>query len=268
MQLISIPEPAPSGFTLTSPESAEVAMAGLVGCIGSDLFGTDGLRHFNRWVPAASWAIYRLFDDAPPVLHALGSVGIPDRTRRCWEVYRESLYHFDDSFQPVRDHLTVHRSVLLHRHSSEFPMRHRAEIYGRAGFKERLSISTLCSGSGLLAINLFRHESQPEFSDEEVDRVRRVSPLVLAAVERHIALSQKEQPAAGLLERLPPREREVCARLLKGWTHDGIAADLGISSGTVKTYRDRAFERLGIHHRNELFALALAEMGVGSPPHR
>ena len=147
-------------------------------------------------------------------------------------------------------------------------MRHRAEIYGRAGLKERLSISTLCSDSGLLAINLFRHESQPEFADEEVDRVRRVSPLVLTAVERHIALRQKEQPAAGLLERLPPREREVCARLLKGWTHDGIAADLGISSGTVKTYRDRAFERLGIHHRNELFALALAEIGVGSPSHR
>ena len=26
---------------------------------------------------------------------------------------------------------------------------------------------------------------------------------------------------------------------------------------TVKTYRDRAFERLGIHQRHELFALAL-----------
>ena len=37
-----------------------------------------------------------------------------------------------------------------------------------------------------------------------------------------------------------------------------MAVDLGISAGTVKTYRDRAFDRRGIHHRNELFALALA----------
>jgi DNA-binding CsgD family transcriptional regulator len=268
MQLIPIPEPTATTPTLPGHDSAVFALGGLVGCIGSDLFGTDGLRQFNRWIPAASWAIYRQFNDAPPTLHALGSTGIPDRTRQCWEVYRGSLYQLDNSFQPAHDHLASHRLVLLHRHSSEFPLRHRAEIYGRSGFRERLSITTKCSGSGLLAINLFRYESQPLFTDEEIDRIRGVSPLVLAVVERHISLRQKEQPAAGLLERLPPRERAVCERLLKGWTHDGIAADLGISAGTVKTYRDRAFERLGIHHRNELFALALSEIGLGSPPRR
>lgn len=60
------------------------------------------------------------------------------------------------------------------------------------------------------------------------------------------------------LKGLPKRESEVCMRLLRGWTYDGLAVDLGISAGTVETYCDRAFERLGIHHRNELFALALA----------
>ena len=60
------------------------------------------------------------------------------------------------------------------------------------------------------------------------------------------------------LKDLPKRESEVCKRPLRGWTYDGVAVDLGISAGTVKTYRDRAFARLGIHHRNELFALALA----------
>ena len=47
------------------------------------------------------------------------------------------------------------------------------------------------------------------------------------------------------------------ARLLRGLSFDGIGADLQLSATTVKTYRNRAFERLGIHHRNELFALAL-----------
>jgi len=41
-------------------------------------------------------------------------------------------------------------------------------------------------------------------------------------------------------------------------THDGIAADLGLSVPTVKTYRNRAFARLGIHFRNELFARVMA----------
>ena len=49
--------------------------------------------------------------------------------------------------------------------------------------------------------------------------------------------------------------------MLKGITYDGIAVDLGVTAGTIKTYRDRAFERLGIHHRNELFALVSGHLG-------
>jgi len=37
---------------------------------------------------------------------------------------------------------------------------------------------------------------------------------------------------------------------------------LGVSATTAKTYRNRAFARLGIHHRNELFGLVVdAEAG-------
>jgi DNA-binding CsgD family transcriptional regulator len=56
---------------------------------------------------------------------------------------------------------------------------------------------------------------------------------------------------------LTDRELDVCARLLQGMTHEGIASDLGLSVPTVKTYRNRAFARLGIHFRNELFARVL-----------
>lgn len=261
MQLISINDRQEMPEATPGDGSAQAALSGLVGCIGTDAFGVQGLQQLNRWLPVAWWAVYRLFDDAPPALHALGSVGVTDRTRQSWQVYRDSLYRFDESFQATRDHLSQHRMALLHRHSSEIPLRHRAEIYSRNGLRERLSILTERPGAGLLAINLFRHESQAAFSDQEIDQVRRVSPLVLACVERHVALHRQAQPAAGMLERLPPRERAVCERMLKGWTHAGIAADLGISAGTVKTYRDRAFDKLGIHHRNELFALALSEIG-------
>lgn len=56
---------------------------------------------------------------------------------------------------------------------------------------------------------------------------------------------------------LTDRELDVCVRLLQGMTHEGIASDLGLSVPTVKTYRNRAFGRLGIHFRNELFARVL-----------
>ena len=57
---------------------------------------------------------------------------------------------------------------------------------------------------------------------------------------------------------LTERERAVCIRLLQGMTQDGIASDLGLALPTVKTYRNRAFARLGIHFRNELFARVLS----------
>ena len=264
MQLNPVDDHRLAAVSVPGHGSAEVALSGLVGCIGSDAFGVQGLQQINRWLPAAWWAVYRLPDDAAPALHALhalGSVGVTDRTRQNCQVYRDSLYLFDESLQVARDHLSQHRIALLHRHSSEIPMRHRPEIYSRNGLRERLSIVTEQVGAGLLAINRFRHESQPSFSDAEIEQVRSVSPLVLACVERHVALHRQSQPAAGVLERLPPRERAVCERLLKGWAHEGITADLGNSTGTVKTYRNCAFEKLGIHHRNELFALALSKIG-------
>ena len=61
------------------------------------------------------------------------------------------------------------------------------------------------------------------------------------------------------------RELDVCTRLLAGMTHDGVACDLGISATTVKTYRNRAFARLGIHHNNALFALVLGRAASVTP---
>ncbi|MBF3198021.1 LuxR family transcriptional regulator, partial [Pseudomonas aeruginosa] len=40
-----------------------------------------------------------------------------------------------------------------------------------------------------------------------------------------------------------------------GLSHAGIAAELGLKESTVKTYRNRAFARLDIHFRSQLFAL-------------
>ena len=46
---------------------------------------------------------------------------------------------------------------------------------------------------------------------------------------------------------LTPQELAVCLHLLRGLSHAGIAAELGLKESTVKTYRNRAFARLDIH---------------------
>ena len=112
-----------------------------------------------------------------------------------------------------------------------------------------------------------RHQSLPPRNPARLqrrrDRSSNARQSAPAGLRRAAYRTAPTAPAwFGLLEGLPNRERELCERPQRLGTHQGIAADLGISAGTVKTYRDRAFERLGIHHRNELFARAIAEFGT------
>lgn len=226
------------------------AMAGVVAAIGNAGFAQSALAQLNRWMPMCWWSIYRLFNDAPPTIHANGSFGVDDGTAHCWQVYRQQLYRHDQTFHAARERLSGPTPLLVHWDAREIPAEHRAQIYDRHGLRERLSIVSADEGDALLAINLYRHRSQAAFSDDEIDAVAATARLLLACVQRHLAASRPD-----VMQGLTPREREVCERMLKGWTYDGIAADLGLSAATVKTYRDRAFDRLGIHHRNELFAL-------------
>jgi len=106
------------------------------------------------------------------------------------------------------------------------------------------------------------------FGSSDVDALQSVAKSVAACVTKHISLAQGLRPAPGpdigaltrelaaLCPRLTGRELDVCAGLLLGRTYDGIAADLGLSVATVKTYRARAYDKLGINFRSQLFGIA------------
>lgn len=84
-----------------------------------------------------------------------------------------------------------------------------------------------------------------------VHRVRRVAPPAASANQTSRAM------LAARCASLTGREPDVLERLLQGMTYDGIAADIGSSIDTVKTYRARAFRKPNIRFKNELFARLL-----------
>ncbi|MEO6030458.1 MAG: helix-turn-helix transcriptional regulator [Burkholderiaceae bacterium] len=240
---------------------AAFAVAGMIGNIGDRSFGQCAIEQLNRLLPLDWWTVYRMFDDAPPRLHAGGHLHADDCVADSFGAYRGGLYRRDRIFALAREQVADGAAVMTYLRATEMQPEHRQRIYTRHGLSERLSLLACDEGGGMLSVNLYRHVDQPFISDDERELFLQIGPVLLACVSRHLALA----PAGGVdnvLGALPRREREVCQRLLRGWTHDGIAADLKLAPTTVKTYRDRAFERLGIHHRNELFALVMSEAGV------
>jgi len=275
-----MPPPAlPVPLPLLPPGTARGALpadavAGLIGSIGDADFPQTALAQLNEVLQAASWSVYQVWRTAdgaptarPPVLHLSASHGVPDTTQACFGAYRGGLYRRDRSFDALHG-ARPGQLALLRMHADEAPTpEHRDAIYRRHGMRERLSAVQPQADGSLLAVNLYHHEHQGRFEAGEVQGFADMAAPVLAAVRRHMALSSATvPPAAPLADRSPrqrlqahcpaltPRELDVCERLLRGWTFDGIAADLGLSVATVKTYRARAFDRLGLHFRSELFA--------------
>ncbi|WP_315775951.1 MULTISPECIES: helix-turn-helix transcriptional regulator [unclassified Bradyrhizobium] len=124
-------------------------------------------------------------------------------------------------------------------------------------------------------VNFYRTAVQGGFAPHERQRIAAVAPIVGAIVARHCqdraaAMDPADKfaslfAAGGPLSVLTAREKDVCRRILEGFTSEAIAGDLGIALNSVFTYRKRAYERLGIASQNELFAIALRLMATPRP---
>jgi len=235
------------------------ALGRVVQAVGRPVFAADALAALNQVLQVGSWSVYQVWGDRPPLMHLSASHGIADTTGACFAAYRDGgLYRRDRSFDLVRQQ-RAGDAVVLRMHADEVSNpAHRDAIYVRHAMVERLSLAWTMHDHSLLAINLYHHAHQGRFGAGEVERFADAAPVLQAAVSRHIELHDPPADARGqLAQRCPAlttRELDVLERLLRGLTYDGIAADMGLAVGTVKTYRARAFERLGIHFKNQLFA--------------
>jgi DNA-binding CsgD family transcriptional regulator len=253
------------------------ALGGMVQRLGDAGFASGLLQELAPVLPAASWSVYRTGRHCQPTLFMSASHGIPDTTQDCWWAYLSGPYRSDRTWGDAV--VAAPSTRLCHLTASEVGGEHQARVYEAHGMAERVSIVEHESDGAVFAVNFYRHQHQRPFLDRQICDFESMAPVLLALARKHIALAQ-HQPAAlpptpalpnGLPQQLPAlrerllrahaglteRELDVCTRLLQGMTQEGIACDLGLSLPTVKTYRNRAFGRLGIHFRNELFALAL-----------
>lgn len=102
------------------------------------------------------------------------------------------------------------------------------------------------------------------FRENELANIFSLANVFIALLLKHVSVAHFNAPMTGdsfrdRLRRLPIdlpiREIDVCEGILQGVSSEGIALRLNVSINTVRTYRKRAYARLGISSQNELMRL-------------
>jgi DNA-binding CsgD family transcriptional regulator len=139
----------------------------------------------------------------------------------------------------------------------------RRRFFDDAGIVERISIIQRGADSWR-AINVARHASDGCCSDDELGSLIGLACLVLPMLPLNrqrksaplpLTAAQLEERFAHRYGSLTLRERQVCARAAVGMSVEATALDLGIGRTSVLTYRQRAYQRLGVASPIELCAL-------------
>lgn len=140
------------------------------------------------------------------------------------------------------------------------------------------------SDQGLRALCLLRAQELGRFGRREAADLDGLAPLLLQLLEVHASRVARSQVAAlartsaqreqtlvqlaqALVRReadLTRREAQVCAHLALGFAPSAIALILAISEHTVTTHRKRAYAKLRVSSRTELFALC-SQLAAGLP---
>ncbi|QXI25614.1 helix-turn-helix transcriptional regulator [Pseudomonas vanderleydeniana] len=112
------------------------------------------------------------------------------------------------------------------------------------------------------------------FSQEQVERLAPLADTLAALFELHLRLDssalapsgREEDTFIALLQRQLTETQAVIARLiLQGHSSVSIAANLGISEGTVKVHRHNLYQRLNISTHAELFRLFIDFLTTAEP---
>ena len=77
------------------------------------------------------------------------------------------------------------------------------------------------------------------------------SPMTPEMARRVVQHFQQAPPSGSELQRLTPRETDVLEQLAKGYLYKEIEDNLGISTGTLRSYIANVYEKLHVHSRTE-----------------
>ncbi|MFD2174039.1 helix-turn-helix transcriptional regulator [Rhodobacter lacus] len=161
-----------------------------------------------------------------------------------------------------------------------FQSEYYAKHYSRTGIRDEIGIFCGLDARRVAVLSFARDRGQPVFGARERARLEAVGPVIEALMRAHWGAIWAPAPGPApltlpplqvLIDRiadgvLTPREAEVIAMVLRGYSSSAISARLEISEETVKVHRKNAYRRLSISSQAQLFSLFLAALDPGAAP--
>jgi DNA-binding CsgD family transcriptional regulator len=240
----------------TSPAPATRMLGTLVQHLGEERF-FGALMAFCREALGATDGSLLVHRGAEPELAGAMSVA-GSRSRELGDWYmRGAIYRVEPSVDVAR---RSGAKVLLHSlRKNELPDSRWRDRYDAVGLDERVSL-LVALDDGWAFMNAYRPPNCGVSMEGAIRAFGEQAPVLAAAVRRHLELAKpmsSPEAAGAALQGTPlsAREQQVVDAILAGASTKVCARRLGLSPTSVATYRQRAFEKLGIHRQVQLFQL-------------
>lgn len=235
----------------TATTSVAGAMWGVVETIGGEHF-VQSLLGFCREAVGASDCSFFVHGQGEPL--RVGTARLPGlQSHNVGDCYlRDGYYRVDPM---ARAMLGADGKLLLNCLSrAELPDTQWVHDYESIGLDERVSlVVALDDGWGVL--NAYRPSRCDVPLESALHALGGQAQLVASAMRRHLVLAAPAPIANDPFAVLSARERQVIDGILRGLSAKECARELGLSPTSIATYRQRAFEKLGIQRQVQLFQL-------------
>lgn len=220
----------------------------LMDAAGTPAFAPLMLETAHRLAGVDEIFAYRIDDANPPEILAWSSALQADRERA--DQYARRFFRHDPANR-LRSHTPAGRGFAGRIAARDInPHDYRAICFERPRFVDKLCYGWRGQDRSLI-VSFYRRREGNDV-DAALGALAAVGLSALARAARPATrdvtpLHERIETRLGTAyPMLSPREREICARSLAGWSADRIGTTLGISASTVLTYRRRAYARLDI----------------------
>jgi DNA-binding CsgD family transcriptional regulator len=228
------------------------------------------LELVNRQVPMADCSMMAFVAERNPRVVSVCSHSDDHQIFHCASNYARHLYQHDriqlhlQSILPQQEvgHVTVHRQTLTQIIDAEL----RRLYNDTLDIIDSVAVTIKTGRREWITTSLCRHRDQGPLDQKEIETLLQLASLIATSVSRHCRIeadgegdyqTSVSDGIDQLCSLLTKRERQVILRILDGVTVQQIAEELGLKPTTIITYRSRAYEKLGISSRRELFSAVL-----------